>query len=62
MTHPTYHMPQPAAMTEPLSVMVKPYHMEALDRIAAASPGVETRSAAIRMLIEQADRALAAEA
>lgn len=55
-------MPQPAAMTVPLSVMVKPAHMAALDRIAAITPGIESRSQAVRMLIEQAERALAAKA
>ena len=46
----------------PLHVMVRPWHLVALDRIAAAAPGIETRSAAIRMLIEQAAAALPAEA
>jgi hypothetical protein len=55
-------MPQPAAMTEPLSVMVKPSHIQALDRIALATPGIESRSQAVRMLIEQAEQALAAKA
>ena len=44
-----------AARSTPLNVMVRRYHVEALDRIAAVTPGVETRSAVIRMLIEQAD-------
>lgn len=46
-----------AARSTPLNVMVRRYHVEALDRIAAITPGVETRSAVIRMLIEQADPA-----
>ena len=46
----------------PLHVMVKPAHREALDRIAKATPGIETRSQAVRMLIEEADKALAAKA
>jgi hypothetical protein len=46
----------------PLHVMVKPSHMQALDRIAAATPGIESRSQAVRMLIEQAERALTAKA
>jgi hypothetical protein len=41
----------------PLHVMVKPSHIEALDRILAASPGIESRSQVVRMLIEQADPA-----
>jgi len=49
-------------MTVPLSVMVKPAHMQALDRIAATTPGIESRSQTVRMLIEQADKALAAKA
>lgn len=51
-----------AARSTPLNVMVKPWHVEALDRIAAATPGVENRSQCVRMLIEQADKALAAKA
>lgn len=46
----------------PLNVMVKPSHMAALDRITQATPGVENRSQCIRMLIEQAEKALAAKA
>ena len=42
--------------------MVKPSHMEALDRIVANTPGIESRSQCVRMLIEQADRALAPKA
>jgi hypothetical protein len=34
--------------------MVKPTHMQALDRIAAITPGIESRSQCVRMLIEQA--------
>lgn len=43
----------------PLNVMIKPSHMAALDRITQASPGVENRSQCVRMLIEQADQAIA---
>lgn len=43
----------------PLNVMVKPSHMEALDRITNSAPGVENRSQCVRMLIEQADKAIA---
>jgi len=43
----------------PLHVMVKPSHMVALDRIASATPGMESRSQVVRMLIEQADKAIA---
>jgi hypothetical protein len=46
----------------PLHVMVKPGHMQALDRITDLTPGVENRSQCVRMLIEQADKALAAKA
>lgn len=46
----------------PLNVMVKPSHMAALDRITQATPGVENRSQCIRMLIEQAGKALVAKA
>jgi hypothetical protein len=46
----------------PLHVMVKPDHMQALDRIAATTPGVETRSQCVRMLIEQAANAIAGRA
>jgi hypothetical protein len=49
------------ARSTPLNVMVKPFHVVALDRIVAATPGVDTRSAAIRMLIEQAAAAIAAK-
>lgn len=52
----------PATRRTPLNVMVKPWHIEALDRIAAATAGVDTRSAVVRMLIEQADKAIAAKA
>jgi hypothetical protein len=52
----------PAARSAPLNVMVKPWHVEALDRIAAATAGVDTRSAVVRMLIEQADAQLKAKA
>ena len=54
-------MPATARST-PLNVMVKPWHVEALDRIAAATAGVDTRSAVVRMLIEQADAQLKAKA
>ena len=50
------------ARSIPLNVMVKPGHVEALDRIAAATAGVDTRSAVVRMLIEQADAQLKAKA
>jgi hypothetical protein len=50
------------ARSVPLHVMVKPTHMQALDRITATTPGIESRSQAVRMLIEQADKALAAKA
>lgn len=43
----------------PLNVMIKPSHMAALDRITQATPGVENRSQCVRMLIEQADQAIA---
>jgi hypothetical protein len=56
-----YPMPT-QARSVPLHVMVKPTHMQALDRIAATTPGIESRSQAVRMLIEQADKALAAKA
>ena len=46
----------------PLNVMIKPSHMAALDRITDLTPGVENRSQCVRMLIEQADKALAAKA
>jgi len=57
----SYYM-QPTARSTPLNVMVKASHMQALDRIVAATPGVDTRSAAVRMLIEQAAATLAAKA
>jgi hypothetical protein len=50
------------ARSVPLHVMVKPAHMQALDRIAATTPGIESRSQAVRMLIEQADAQLKAKA
>jgi len=50
------------ARSIPLNVMVKPWHVDALDRIAAATAGVDTRSAVVRMLIEQADAQLQAKA
>jgi hypothetical protein len=50
------------ARSVPLHVMVKPSHMAALDRIAATTPGIESRSQAVRMLIEQADAQLKAKA
>lgn len=50
------------ARSVPLHVMVKPAHMAALDRIAAITPGIESRSQAVRMLIEQADAQLQAKA
>ena len=53
---------QAAARSIPLNVMVKPWHVQALDRIAAATAGVDTRSAVVRMLIEQADAQLKAKA
>ena len=53
---------QATARSTPLNVMVKPFHVVALDRIVAATPGVDTRSAAIRTLIEQAAAAIAAKA
>jgi hypothetical protein len=46
----------------PLHVMVKPTHMQALDRIALVTPGIESRSQCVRMLIEQAERAIAGRA
>ncbi len=56
-----YPMPT-QARSVPLHVMVKPAHMAALDRITATTPGIESRSQAVRMLIEQADKAPAAKA
>jgi hypothetical protein len=56
-----YRMPT-QARSVPLHVMVKPSHMATLDWIAATTPGIESRSQAVRMLIEQADKALAAQA
>ena len=56
-----YHMPT-QNRSVPLHVMVKPDHMQALDRIAATTPGVETRSQCVRMLIEQAANAIAGRA
>jgi len=53
---------QAETRSTPLNVMVKASHMQALDRIVAVTPGVDTRSAAVRMLIEQAAAALAAKA
>ena len=58
---------QPYRMTTqprsvPLHVMVKPTHMQALDRIALVTPGIESRSQCVRMLIEQAERAIAGRA
>jgi len=50
------------ARSVPLHVMIKPSHMAALDRITSFTPGVENRSQCVRMLIEQADKALAAKA
>jgi len=55
-------MPQPFALSVPLNVMVRPSHIQALDRVVAGTPGVGNRSQAVRMLIEQAERALAAKA
>lgn len=53
-----YRMPtQPRSV--PLHVMVKPTHMQALDRIALVTPGIESRSQCVRMLIEQAEQAIA---
>lgn len=46
----------------PLHVMVRPAHMQALDRIAAITPGIESRSQCVRMLIEQAEQAIAGRA
>jgi hypothetical protein len=46
----------------PLNVMIKPSHMAALDRITQTTPGVENRSQCVRMLIEQADKAISAQA
>jgi hypothetical protein len=57
----TYHM-QAETRSVPLNVMIKPSHMAALDRITSSTPGVENRSQCVRMLIEQADKALAAKA
>jgi hypothetical protein len=45
----------------PLNVMIKPSHMVALDRITQTTPGVENRSQCVRMLIEQADKAISAQ-
>jgi hypothetical protein len=42
--------------------MVKPTHMQALDRIALTTPGIESRSQAVRMLIEQAEQAISGKA
>jgi hypothetical protein len=61
-TSPTYYMPQHSALNVPLNVMVRPSHIHALDRVVAGTPGVGNRSQAVRMLIEQADKALAAKA
>ena len=55
-------MPQHSALNVPLNVMVRPSHIHALDRVVAGTPGVGNRSQAVRMLIEQADKALAAKA
>jgi hypothetical protein len=55
-----YRMPT-QTRSVPLHVMVKPAHMAALDRIAAITPGIESRSQAVRMLIEQADAQLQAK-
>lgn len=46
----------------PLNVIVRPWHVDALDRLIAVTPGVDSRSAAVRMLIEQAAAAIAAKA
>jgi hypothetical protein len=56
-----YRMPT-QTRSVPLHVMVKPGHMAALDRIAATTPGIESRSQCVRMLIEQADAQLKAKA
>ena len=56
-----YRMPtQPRNV--PLHVMVRPAHMQVLDRIAAITPGIESRSQCVRMLIEQAEQAIAGRA
>ena len=50
------------ARSVPLNVMIKPSHAADLDRITDLTPGVETRSQCVRMLIEQAANAIASRA
>lgn len=53
-------MSRPQRLTVQFHLLVEPAHLEALDRFIAHAPGVRTRSAAVRQLIEAAARSLPA--